>query len=228
MLLAAHPSRHGVLADSIDPSILDEADPDIRDPELDLFGDAAPEPPYPAEWVARYRAAQVARLDRITDSVLAQLEQLRAAGRPHEERAFVVNGTMADPAMFDGTIDPNDRELGVSYLGDPRLVNNGPVGLARFSSLRSWLSQWSPRHARADGLRAAASLDIPVLSIYNSADNICYPSMAIGVHEAISHDDKVLHRIEGANHYYLGPDQQRPLAQATGIASAWLHEHGLG
>lgn len=228
MLLAAHPSRHGVLADSIDPSIRDEDDPDDRDPELDLFGDAIPAPPYPSDWLARYRQAQLDRLDRITDRVVDQLEALRRAGRPHEERGFIVHGTMADPAIFDATIDPNDREVGVSYLGDARLVNNGPVGLARYSSLRSWLSQWSPRHARADGLRAAASLDVPVLSIYNSADNICYPSMAHGVHDAVPHADKALHRIEGATHYYLGPDQREALKEATGIASRWLHDHGLG
>jgi len=216
-----------VLADSIDPAVIDEDDPDQRDPALDLFGDLAPKPPYPADWLARYRAAQLARLDRITDGVVAKLDELRASGRPHEERAFVVHGTMADPAMFDATIDPNDREIGISYLGDPRLVNNGPVGLGRFSTLRSWLSQWSPRHARADGIRAAASLDVPVLSIYNSADNICYPSMAIKVHDAIPHADKVLHRIAGANHYYLGPDQHKPLAEATGLASGWLHDRAL-
>ena len=225
MLLAAHPSRHGVLADSIDPSIRNEEDPDDRDPELDLFGDAVPAPPYPREWLVRYRQAQLDRLDRITDRVVAQLEALRTAGRPHEERAFVVHGTMADPAIFDATIDPNEREIGVSDLGDPRLVNNGPVGLARYSSLRSWLSQWSPRHARADGLRAAASLDIPVLSIYNGADNVCYPSMALGVDAAIAHDDKALHRIDGATHYYIGPDQRGPLREATSIASAWLRDH---
>lgn len=50
---------------------------------------------------------------------------------------------MADPAILDVTIDPNEREAGVSYLGGPRVVNHGPVGLARFCSLRSWLSQWS-------------------------------------------------------------------------------------
>ncbi|MGH1505344.1 MAG: alpha/beta hydrolase family protein [Acidimicrobiales bacterium] len=227
VLLAAHPSRHGVLADSIDPSIRNEDDPDDRDPELDLFGGQVGPPPYDRDWLARYREAQLARLHRITDRVEQQLGDLKAAGRGQEERAFVVHGTMADPAMFDGTIDPNDRELGVSYLGDPWLVNNGPVGLGRFSSLRSWLSQWSPRHAQADGIRCAASLDVPVLSIYNAADNICYPSMAMDVHAAIGHDDKELHRIEGANHYYIGPDQRGPLAEATGIVSRWLGERDL-
>jgi hypothetical protein len=32
---------------------------------------------------------------------------------------------------------------GTCYLGDPQVVNTSPVGLARFCTLRSWLSQWS-------------------------------------------------------------------------------------
>ncbi len=44
LLLAAHPSRHRVLCDCIDPSILDESDPDRRDPELDLYAAGSPQP----------------------------------------------------------------------------------------------------------------------------------------------------------------------------------------
>src|SRR3546814_14366 len=171
MLLAAHPSRHGVLTESIDPAIVDESDPDRRDPELDLYGPDAPTPPYDREWLDRYRAAQVARNRRITAWVKDQLEHLRSQGRTADERGFVVHGTMADPAALDGTIDPNDREVGTSYLGDPSVVNNGPVGLARFCTLRSWLSQWSYDDALADGLRSAAAITVPALVIYNSANH---------------------------------------------------------
>lgn len=31
----------------------------------------------------------------------------------------------------------------LGILGDPQLVNRSPVGLARFCTLRNWLSQWS-------------------------------------------------------------------------------------
>ena len=81
-----------------------------------------------------------------------QLAHLRSTGRELEERAFVVHGTMADPRWLDPTVDPNDRTPGTCYLGDPRLVNNSPVGLARFSTLRSWLSQWSFDDAHGDGV----------------------------------------------------------------------------
>ena len=150
MLLAAHTSRHGVLTLSLDPSIRDESDPDQRDPELDLYGPSAPTPPYDHAWLARFRDAQVERNRRITAWVKGELDRLG----PGEERGFVVHGTMADPAILDVTIDANDRPAGMSYLGDPRLVNNGPVGLARFCTLRSWLSQWSHDDALGDGLRS--------------------------------------------------------------------------
>ena len=232
MLLAAHPSRHGVLTDSLDPAIVDESDPDRRDPQWDLYGPDAPAPPYDREWLAGYRAAQEARNRRITAWVRGELERLRDSGRPDEERGFVVHGTMADPAVLDGTIDPNGRQVGVSYLGDPRLVNNGPVGLARFCTLRSWLSQWSLDDAPADGLRCAAAITVPVLVVSNGADDVCYPEMGRSLFDAVSHDDKELHVVEGATHYYLGtgPDgtDQRPkLAEAVGICTDWLRAHDL-
>ena len=63
---------------------------------------------------------------------------------------------MADPRWLDPAVDPNDRKPGWCYLGEPRIVNNGPVGLARFSTLRSWLSQWSYDDANADGPKSLA------------------------------------------------------------------------
>ncbi|HPB46780.1 MAG: lysophospholipase [Microthrixaceae bacterium] len=228
MLLAAHPSRHGTLTLSLDPAVRDESNPDDRDPAFDLYGPDAPQPPYDREWLERYRAAQVARNRRITAWVKAKLAELRASGRDNEEFAFVVHGTMADPAALDGTIDPNDREVGVSFLGDPRVVNNGPVGLARFCTLRSWLSQWSLDDANGDGPRAAATISIPALVIYNSADNICLPQFALDLYDAIGHEDKELHCIDGATHYYLGDDQRPKLAEAVGIITRWLTDHDFG
>ena len=226
VLIAAHPSRHGVLTDSLDPAVVDEEDPDLRDAELDLYA-AGREAPYDRDWLGRYRDAQVARNRRITRWVHAELDRLRDQDRPHEERGFVVHGTMADPAVLDVTIDPNDRVAGESYLGDPRLVNNGPVGLARFCTLRSWLSQWSHDDALADGLRAAATITVPTLVVYNGADNVCYPQLAISMYDAVAHDDKALHCVEGANHYYIGPDQPPRLKEAAGVVGTWLAEHDL-
>jgi dienelactone hydrolase len=228
LLLAAHPSRHRVLCDCIDAAVADESDPAVRDSELDLYDPANPnQPPYTARFLDRYRAAQAARVRRITASVRDRLASLAAEGRPHDEHAFVVHGTLADPRVLDPTIDPNDREPGVSFLGDPRVVNNGPVGLARFCTLRSWLSQWSIDDANADGVRAGADVTIPALVIANSADNVCTPSYARSLYDGLASEDKASVTIKGANHYYIGHDQRPRLRESAAICTAWLAEREL-
>lgn len=224
ILMAAHVSRHCTLTEWLDASILDEQDPDRRDPALDLYGEAV-RPPYDAGFLDRYRAAQEARNRRITAWVKDRLETLRRRGRPNDEFGFVVHGTMADPRWLDPAVDPNDRAPGVCYLGDPRVVNMSPIGLARFSTLRSWLSQWSLDDARADGPRCLSRVKAPVLVINNSADDACTPSHARRLYEAVAHGDRRFHEIAGATHYYQ--DQPELGAQAVGLVKAWLEDHGF-
>ena len=224
ILMAAHVSRHCTLTEWLDASILDEQDPDRRDPALDLYGEAV-RPPYDAAFLDRYRAAQEARNRRITAWVKDRLETLRRRGRPNDEFGFVVHGTMADPRWLDPAVDPNDRAPGVCYLGDPRVVNMSPIGLARFSTLRSWLSQWSLDDARADGPRCLSRVKAPVLVINNSADDACTPSHARRLYEAVAHGDRRFHEIAGATHYYQ--DQPELGAQAVGLVKTWLEDHGF-
>ncbi len=228
MLLAAHISRHGTLTEWLDASILDESDPGNRDPELDLYNPENPnQPPYTPEFLERYRQAQIDRNRRITKWVKEKLAELEAAGRGDEEHCFVVHGTMADPRWLDPAVDPNDREPGSCYLGDPRVVNNSPIGLARFCSLRSWLSQWSYDDARGDGVACGRDITVPTLVIGNLADDACTPSHTRRLFDAIGTPDKEMHEIPGANHYYSGPDQRQTLADAVGIISDWTARHGF-
>ncbi|WP_298673837.1 alpha/beta hydrolase [uncultured Sphingomonas sp.] len=222
--IAAHVSRHGTLTEWIDASILDEANPDIRDPELDLYGDLV-KPPYTPEFIERYRAAQLARNHRITAWVKEKLAHLRATGRENEEFAFATHGTMADPRWLDPAIDPNDRKANWCYMGDPRIVNMSPVGLARFSTLRSWLSQWSHSDANADGLRSLATVSKPVLVMNNTADDACTPSHSQRLFDAVAHDRKKLVHIKGATHYYQ--DQPELAQQAAQTIRTWLTENDL-
>jgi pimeloyl-ACP methyl ester carboxylesterase len=224
MLLAAHISRHGTLTEWLDASILDESDPTKRDPELDLYNPDNPnQPPYSPEFLERYRQAQVARNRRITAWVKKKLAELA----DDEEYCFVVHGTMADPRWLDPTVDPNDRTPGSCYLGDPRVVNNSPIGLARFCSLRSWLSQWSYDDARADGVACGRDIGVPTLVIGNLADDACTPSHTRRLFDAIAHPDKEMHEIAHANHYYSGPEQREALGQAVELITDWLARHGL-
>jgi pimeloyl-ACP methyl ester carboxylesterase len=218
--LAAHVSRAITLSEWIDASILDETDPSKKDPELDLYDPKNPnQPPYSEAFLTRYREAQAGRIRKITAWVKAEIARLKSESDEYQERAFVVHGTMADPRWLDPAVDPNDRKPGWSYMGDPRLVNNLPAGLARYCSLRSWLSQWS-EESNADGPACAARIKVPFLVIENSADDACTPSHAARIYGAITHDDKEIHCIKGATHYYFG--QKDKLAEAANVIFDWL------
>lgn len=225
MQLAAHVSRATTLTEWMDPSVLDEDDPSRRDPDLDLYGAAGPKPPYTAEFLTAYRAAQVARNRRVTAWVHEQLDDRPAREHLGLERSFVVHGTMADPRWLDPTVDANDRRPGWCYLGEPRVVNNSPVGLARYSSLRSWLSQWSYDESNADGPRHAARVSVPALVVENSADDACTPSHTRRIFQALASPDKEVHVIQGASHYYLGEPEH--LATATALVLDWLRSRRL-
>lgn len=220
MLLAAHLSRNLTLTEWLDPSIEDENRPWDRNPEWNLYAEDGPKPPFSEEFVAEFRERQIARNRRITAWVKEQLADLKAQGLENYERCFVVQGTMADPRWVDPAVDPNDRPPNHCMLGDPAVVNDGPVGLARFTTLRSWLSQWSYDDSNAHGLKCAARIECPMLVIENSADDACTPSHAARLMAAADKCDKEFHQIKGANHYYFG---QPDLAQnATDLVKDWI------
>ncbi|MFF2115505.1 alpha/beta hydrolase [Rhodococcus koreensis] len=225
MILAAHRSRHHLLTDFLDASIIDESRPHDRDPSLNLYSPENPnQPPYSAEFVTAYRAAQRARNRRITAYAQERLSDLKSSGRENEEHCFVVHGTMADPRWIDRSLDPNDREPG-SYLGDPRLVNDGPSALARYTTTRSWLSQWSFDTAQIDAVDAATRVTVPVLLLENSKDDACPPSHPKAIFDALPGDSKQLTVVEGANHYYSG--QKEHLQSALGHLGRWMNENGF-
>lgn len=226
LIVAAHTSRAVTLTEWMDPSILDESRPEVRDPELNLYDPQNPNrPPYTEEFLVRFRAAQIERNRRITSTVRQRLEDLSKQGKKGEERCFVVHGTMADPRWLDPAIDPNDRKPGLCYLGDPQTVNDGPVGLARFTSLRSWLSQWSFDDSNAHGERNAARTSVPSLVIGNSADDACTPSHTNRLFDALADPRKSRVEIVGATHYYaFQPDK---LAECVVHCSNWLAAQGF-
>lgn len=226
LLLAAHVSRNVTLTEWMDPSITDEDRPYERDVELNIYDPACPnQPPYSAEFVERFRAAQIARNRRITARVKATLAELKAKGDDYMERPFVVAGTMCDVRWTDPTQDPSDRPAGTCYLGEPRVANDGPVGLARFTTLRSWLSQWSYDDSRAHGEKNAANISCPVLVINNTADLACTPSHATRLFEAVASKDKSIVQIDKADHYYM--DRKELLPQAVQTVCEWLEARSL-
>ena len=223
---AAHLSRARMLAEWIDPSVTDEADPDRRDLDLDIYNPKCPHhPPYTAEFVKRFRAAQLARMRRRTAWVKETLATLKRRGGEELERGFVTYRTMADLRFMDPAVDPNDRKPRWCYLGKPETANTGPVGIGRFSTLRAWLSQWSVDDSNADGPRSAASITVPLLAIENSADDAVPQPHARIIHDAAASRDRTFKVIKGATHYYQA--QPELLAQAVATCLGWMRERRL-
>lgn len=220
LLLAAHLSRNLTLTEWMDASIEDEGRPFDRNPAWNIFAADGPKPPFSADFIAEYRARQIARNRRITAWVKEQLADLKAQGLEHHERCFTVQGTMGDPRWVDPLVDPNEREPGHCMLGDPYVVNDGPVGLARFTTLRSWLSQWSYDDSQADGLKCAARIACPMLVIENGADDACTPSHAARLMAAATRCEIEHHVVKGANHYYFG--QPALAGQAAELVRSWI------
>jgi UDP-N-acetylglucosamine--N-acetylmuramyl-(pentapeptide) pyrophosphoryl-undecaprenol N-acetylglucosamine transferase len=157
-------------------------------------------------------------------AALDRTELKRRAG-PEMERGFVTHRTMAEPRFLDGSIDPNDRPIGTCYMGVPETANSGPVGLARFSTLRSWLSHWSPDDSNANGVLCATRVHVPLLAIEHSADDAVPQPDTRRIYEAAASADKSMAVIQGANHYFIG--QPELLRQAADLCARWLHERAL-
>ena len=223
---AAHLSRARIFSEWIDPSVTNEADPDRRDLELDIYNPKCPnQPPYTPEFVKRFRDAQLARLRRRTAWVKETLDTLKRRGGDELERGFVTYRTMADVRFMDPTIEPNDRKPRWCFLGKPETANTGPVGIGRFSTLRAWLSQWSVDDSNADGPRCATSITVPLLAIENSADDAVPQPHARIIHDAAASRDKTFRVIKGATHYYQG--QPELLKQAVETCLGWMSQQRL-
>lgn len=202
VMLNAHSGRADLLQGWLDPAITDERDPFTRDPELDLF--ACRDLPLDRGWVAAYRDAQAERMRRVTAWVKTRADQLAGRyGNDVQDLPFHVNGTCADPRFLDTSLDASDREPGTLW-GEPMSANLRPVTLGSFSTLRSWLSQWSIEDTNGHGPACLRRVSVPVFVAYGTADKGCFPSMAHALYGAATHPGKELLAVPGAGHYFDG------------------------
>jgi hypothetical protein len=65
-------------------------------------------------------------------------------------------------------MDANGREM--TSLQELASENHSPVGLARFTTCRAWLSQWSYDLSNADGIKSIPGISVFVLQ--NEADHL--------------------------------------------------------
>ena len=134
----------------IDPSVVDEADPLQTDESLSAFNAANgfKTPPesssYAPDFLAKYRTAQRARVERIdamAKALIARKAEARARLKAARSRPdailaayspiFQVWRTDADPRCFDLTIEPSDRAYGSLWGANPIASNYGSVGSGR-------------------------------------------------------------------------------------------------
>lgn len=201
VLAAAHQGRSVLMGMWLDPAVIDEDDLLATDPALDMF-DPANGPPYAADFLARYRAAQVARHERIDAWAKAKLRQLRALPGGPTDMAFIVHRTLADPRCLDPAIDPNDRAPGTTIWGPPKALNYAVNSMGRYTSLTGWLSQWS-RESRGDGTTNLARTSVPVLLLEHTADASVFPSDNAAWARAA--EGRLTRReLKGGNHYLAG------------------------
>lgn len=242
--MAAHPGEGVFMLQVIDPSVTDESDPFATVPELDMYNPDNgwrpwPEPcSYDKEWLATYRAAQVARvarLDAIAKQSIAESDaagaSLRGVDKTSDPRTWrdlraqrvfakymVINRTLADPAYLDLSIDPDDRPMGSLFaFPDPFEANYGRGGLARTMTARGWLSTWSGLSSHAKLADTMPEVTVPTLLVHPTADTEIRLWQAKEIVEASGADDRTYVEMKGAPHYLEGYR-----VEALEIVADWL------
>ncbi len=220
---------------NLDPSVTDEEDPLSCDPALDMFNPANGyrKPPevskYSEEFLTRYRAAQVARCERIDARARAEVERKRAHRAKMAEPGFaalpldqqngilrqavasqtlVVYRTMADPALTDLSIHPNKRGIIGLMQPDPQSANWSIPGFVQMMTAEGWLSTWSGLSTQVDMHRDAKKVTQPVLSISFDADVTILPFVGTGLYENAASSDKTYVEIEG-DHFAFREEEPR-------------------
>ena len=250
--VAAHRGQGKVLLDAIDPSVTDEGDPLSCDPALDMYDErnGFREPPAWSElddaFLARYRAAQVARVQRLDDLAREHIARHEDATRasdapgftarsPTERRdvlrrrvvepVMVVYRTMANPAFVDRRIDPSGRDYGSLLSERPDLLNYAALGLARTCTPRAWLSTWSGLSSRADLVANVARIEEPTLLVTPSRDREILPSDAQAIEQAIASADKQAVMLD-ARHYFedAGAQGSPDVERLMDVVVSWIRE----
>ena len=177
-------------------------------------------PAFSADFIARYRAAQIARNEAITDWAVTELKRVQAAG--FSDRPFTVMRTWADPRMIDPALEPTKRQPNMCYAGPPIRANRSAHGIPAACTLRNWIGMWSLRHAQTRAEPHLALIDRPALVINADQDTGVYPSDAQRIFDALAGEDKTLLSMD-TDHYFTKPGARSEQADtiAKWIAKRW-------
>ncbi|MFG1667759.1 hypothetical protein [Streptomyces sp. Y7] len=247
VLLAAHPGQGSFLLNAIDPSVIDEDDAVLADPELDMYNPANGFRPLPEaskyseEFLERYRAAQharVARLDAKAHALIAEQkrykEQMQAPGfadLPQEEQAYItrralagqhmiVHRTEANPAYTDTSLHAwkSTRPPG-SILGPrPDQINYARGGFGRIATPRAWLSTWSGLSTRASTAGNLKALHEPLLVVNFTRDSVGFADDNKAQFDATPAQDKTMDFVD-TDHFASDPAKRK---EALQLVVDWL------
>lgn len=250
VLFGAHIGQGAVLGKMIDPAVVDEFDPLATDPDLDMYNPAngfvmAPaSSSYSADFLRRYRAAQLLRVKRIDARARALLTRQRQAATVVEslrdratreqvrasivEHHLIVYRTTADPACVDLSIDPDDRLVGSYHNTRPDLENYGAEGFSRVTTPRAWLSTWSALSSNALTVPNLTKVHAPVFITHHAGDAETRMNEVREMLDVTSASDKQLHIVRGVEHsgFFINKAGSRGARTTEGVdvLRRWLEE----
>ena len=126
---------------------------------------------------------------------------------------------MADPRFLDLSLDPNDRDIGTIW-GDPKKINYASNNIGRFTSLRSFLSQWSMRLTRANGPKCLANTSIPVLNVDYTEDKCVFPSQ-LKMWSNAAKNRCTDYELKGVGHY--PHDKPKKIEEVSDLIVDWAN-----
>ena len=215
------------LTHHLDPSIIDESDPLSVDPALDMYNPAngfkmPPESSrYTPEFTKKFRAAQWARAERLTErargyireralyrSLLKQpgFEKLPLEQRLEIERRaehlpmMILYRSEADLDYTDQITRPTDRAYGSNRSDRPDVFNLEPEARTRSIRPDVYLSTMSGPASRARLHENIKNVTVPTLVLVGTADRGTYVWEQEKTYESAGAKDKSIVKIEGADH----------------------------
>lgn len=255
ILISAHRGQGNIMNQCIDPAVVDEADALATDPDLDMYDPKNGFRPAPAwsryddDFVARYRAAQRARVARVDQTARELIAVQREAAARHgaadfaelpeaEQRAvlrrecfqplLVVYRTMANLHYVDNHLDPSPREYGSLVSERPDLMNMQLLGFGRMHTPEAWLSTWSGLSSNADLPRNLASIPQPTLVVNAGRDKEIYPATdAAPIFEACVAEDRTFREFPHARHYFepdFGASESPDVEALMDLVVPWIRD----